>query len=478
MLIHISARRRGVVGVALGILTLAGLILFLGRWGYDDPYITFRYASNLLSGHGFVYNIGQRTLSTTAPLYALLLAGLGLIWSELPALGNVLSALALLLGAAFLLKLSWDRGQKATGMVAALLLCLSPQMHLTFGAETCLYVMLILGGFYAYDRSHLTLSATALALAVMVRPDGLMAAVALGLYHLARRRPFPWRAVSLYAGLVGVWYLGLWLYFGSPVPTTLLAKQYQGQMAISMRFGTGFLERIKWYVHLPLYGLHAALALVGLVSVLRKAHHWLPLMMWTGLYFLAFTFLAVSSYPWYYAPLVPAFFVLVAEGTIALSRLLLRIKLPRTLQMGLVGLLLVVLLAPQLTGTARIGWQPDPRLEINREIGQWLEVHTPSQATIGALEVGIIGYYAQRPMIDFSGLVQPNVARQFGPSTTYQDSATWAIQTYWPDYVVLHQGAFSSVIESDWFRAAYLPVRDFANQQVLWMTLYRRSKNL
>ena len=65
---------------AFGALILAGLLLLFGRQGADDAYITYRYADNLLAGNGLVYNVGERTLSTTTALYALLLAGLGLIW--------------------------------------------------------------------------------------------------------------------------------------------------------------------------------------------------------------------------------------------------------------------------------------------------------------------------------------------------------------------------------------------------------------
>ena len=107
--------------------------------------------------------------------------------------------------------------------------------------------MLILGGLWAYDCSRYDLSAFILAMAAMVRPDGVMAAVALGVVHLVRRQPVPWRAVIVYVGLVGAFYTGLWIYFGSPLPVTLLAKQQQGQMAASMRFGSGF--RSNWEDH-------------------------------------------------------------------------------------------------------------------------------------------------------------------------------------------------------------------------------------
>src|SRR3989337_1683613 len=44
----------------------------------DDAYITFRYAQNLIAGEGLVYNPGEAVLGTTTPVYAVLLAGLGL----------------------------------------------------------------------------------------------------------------------------------------------------------------------------------------------------------------------------------------------------------------------------------------------------------------------------------------------------------------------------------------------------------------
>ena len=62
------------------------LLLFFAfsSWAYDDPFITFRYAQNLRAGLGFVYNPGERVLSTTTPLYTLLLTGLSFLWSDLP----------------------------------------------------------------------------------------------------------------------------------------------------------------------------------------------------------------------------------------------------------------------------------------------------------------------------------------------------------------------------------------------------------
>ena len=45
----------------------------------DDAYITYRYAMNVATGVGMVYNPGEAVLGTTTPLYTLLLALLAML---------------------------------------------------------------------------------------------------------------------------------------------------------------------------------------------------------------------------------------------------------------------------------------------------------------------------------------------------------------------------------------------------------------
>jgi hypothetical protein len=103
----------------------------------------------------------------------------------------------------------------------------------------------------------------------------------------------------------------------------------------------------------------------------------------------------------------------------------------------------VALLALLVVGQGRSVWlqhqYPDPRYAIYHAVGGWLEANTPLNASVGALEVGIIGYYAQRPMVDFAGLIQPDIGSHLTTSTTYEDAALWAVERYHPDYLVLPQ---------------------------------------
>ena len=73
----------------------------------------------------------------------------------------------------------------------------------------------------------------------------------------------------------------------------------------------------------------------------------------------------------------------------------------------------------------------------------WLRANTPPEATVGALEVGIIGFQSQRKMVDFAGLIQPKVAEQIKPGTAFEGPALWAIERYRPDYVVMDPEWFS-----------------------------------
>ena len=137
------------------------------------------------------------------------------------------------------------------------------------------------------------------------------------------------------------------------------------------------------------------------------------------------------------------------------------------------GLLIIALFSPILGMTLRAAWSPDSREPLYREIGEWLNQNTDVNATVGTLEVGIIGYYAERTMLDFAGLIQPDVTQQLGKTTSYVEPTVWAIQTMWPDYVILHRDGFADVMKSDWFATNYEPVRDFSGEQTLWMTVYR-----
>jgi hypothetical protein len=70
-----------------------------------------------------------------------------------------------------------------------------------------------------------------------------------------------------------------------------------------------------------LYISELILSLVGFGSLFFKQKKvWSILFTWTFVYFMTYTLLGVSRYPWYYAPLVPAFVVATGLGLTVLSQ--------------------------------------------------------------------------------------------------------------------------------------------------------------
>lgn len=428
-------------------LTLVPLGLFAVFWhyGYDDPFITYRYALNIVHGHGFVYNPGDLTLSTTTPLYTLIMAGAGWLGVDIPTFSNALSCAALAGSGLVLWLLGRAWHTPVAGAVAALLYPLVPLMVSTLGAETNLYMFFVLLGMLACAHYQYVRMAVWLALATLVRADGALAVLAVGVLVLLRERGnlrrLPWHAAAVYFAVLAPWALYGVVTFGSPFPVTLAAKQQQGLMTISQGFLQGLLRQFWLYWESGYYRLTLVLLLPGLYGLVRYYRGWWLLVGWGVLYVVSYASLGISSYFWYYAPLVAP---LIALCALAVETLLRPLRATRW-HVPAVAACVLCLLVPQLLSLRYMHQHPDERMIVYRATGEWLARTTPTDATVGTLEVGILGYYSQRPMVDFAGLIQPAVAHQMHARATYSDTAHWATLTYRPDYLVIRPGTLPTL---------------------------------
>jgi hypothetical protein len=426
------------------------LLLFAGfyHWGYDDPYITYRYARNLLSGLGFVYNPAEPVLSTTTPLFTLLLALLGRAWPDLPRLALALGAAGVAAGALSLWSLAHTWQTPVLGWAALLLYPTFPHLLWTLGSETPLYLAFGLGAFAYFARRRYAWAGALAALAALARADGLLVAAVLILAfavdgfragRLADWRAWPWRGLAAFLLVLLPWVAFALLYFGSPVPATLSAKQQQAAVAGSQLFAPGLVQLAVGYAPHEYMWVEAALALLGVAWIAARAQPWRWILLWGLLYFAAYSVLGVTSYFWYYVPLLPAWVAAVGGGAQALAGGLARARpafgRPRAALAG--GLLIALLAAAQARDVNRLRRYIDARLPVYRAAGEWLARETPPASMVGTLEVGVIGYYSRRPMVDFAGLLQPAVAAQLPVAGNYQESARWALAAYQPEYVVL-----------------------------------------
>lgn len=453
----------------------AGIILYWGgqrpyALAVDDAFITYRYAHNLRQGFGLVFNPGEPVLGTTAPLWALLLAAAHFVVDDLPWLGHW-GGVACWVAAAWLaLALLWGAGRPVGGMMAALLLALQPLFLHNLGMESHLVVALMLGTAWAWLGGRQRLTMLLAAALLLARQDSALWLLLLGLEVWRREGRLPWRVAAGTVLLTLPWFLFAWWQYGSPLPNSASAKMGQASMMVVAGQGA-FARRLGEVVaqFLPWWGAAAWVTAVagGLAVIWRQERRfgWLPA--WALLYGAIYTGLGVANFDWYFIPLVAALNLIAALGLGALLG-------EGRPQMGrwapAAGLLLLLLWLPfqwrALAQTAALrGHRP-----AYTAIGHWLAQNTPPQADVAAIEIGVIGYYSQRPLLDTMGLVSPDMTRH---QVGWVETLVYALNVHRPDYAVVLAGTGWDHLRGRWwFEADYEPVQAFGDGA----TVYRRRE--
>ncbi|PDV99814.1 hypothetical protein [Candidatus Chloroploca asiatica] len=440
--------------LAWAILSAAVLFVLFRDTGFDDPFITYRYAVNLANGNGFVYNPGERVLSTTAPLYALLLVPFAMVGADLPLVSNLIGTMSLGAGSVALWRMGRMGGMPVAGAAAALLFPLTPLLINTLGAETMLFLALVFWGFEAAWHERPWLAGVLLAAATLTRADAGLAVVMAGLLLLKRNGLRPALTFGAVVALTALPFVAAaWWYFGSPLPVTLGAKQSQADIPGGRSYLAGLVLRLgnlwNWIPWRPF----AVLIVIGCVQALWKRGPLALVAGWSLAHALAYSLLGVTDYFWYFGPVMTGLTILGALGIQLLADLGERVGGRRAGLSVATGLIVLALAGygSIVTFAAR---NPDLRIPAYREAGEWLAANTEPDARVGTLEIGVIGYYSQRPMIDFAGLIQPEVNAIFREGGGYRDAALAALGHHRPAYVVNHEEAFPLITHDPTLAAA------------------------
>ena len=88
--------------------------------------------------------------------------------------------------------------------------------------------------------------------------------------------------------------------------------------------------------------------------------------------------------------------------------------------------------------------------------GQIFALLHRNRASLGAEEVGMLGYYSNRRIVDFVGLLQPEVA----PHRARGDNL-WVVRTYHPTYILAFPAWLAAVGSDPWVKEHYSTLRTF-----------------
>jgi hypothetical protein len=448
--------------VCLGLLFLVWLRLHQPPNTVDDAYITYRYARNIASGVGFVYNAGERVLGTTTPAYTLLMALLSKLagvydYPRLSLMTNTLvDALVFCLALRLVTRLT---GYHWLGLGAALLYAIEGRAldFSTSGMESSLNtlaVMLTLVLFLEYRNRWAALS---LGLAVLVRPDGLTLAAAvfgaLGLEALGRKRPWPWAEAGLFVAVVGPWLLFAFIYFGNPIPQSILAKSAVYRVPQLMAF-RAFLVQLRTLFPFSLPMLHdpeplarqivqaalpVALCALGLLAAVRRRKRVWVIGVYAALFIAFYSVGNPLWLGWYEIPLMPLYQALVLTAAVwaaeQAARLLSRWRAgqpapaPAMAPVSVHALALVavgVMMLPQLSRLNVLPWEPNqrgpfvlnPAFNKRREedygvLARMLQPAARAGRLVAIPEIGAFGYTYSGKLFDTSGLISPAVLKYF-----------------------------------------------------------------
>jgi len=394
----------------------------------DDAYITFRYARNLVNGLGFVYNPGQHVQGTTTPLYTLLLAGLSLVFpGDYPILALV--------------------------------------GHPAWSAFTC-------------------------ALALLTRPDALLVALPLFAHLLWVRRRVPWREGAILLLTLAPWVIFATLYFGSPLANSVVAKTYAYRLGpytafirLLHHYATPFLGQESLGGRWPMIGLflYPTLYLIGALVLVRRDGRAVPLVVFPGLYFVAFSLPNPLIFRWYLAPPLPAYLLCIVSGGWAVVRDLAAAVVRRRARWVSRSVVLVLLCAILFLELNAWTLRPDhgpqrpaPEMawfkleDLYRQVTEDLmrAKDISPDTLIAAGDIGVIGYVSNARILDTVGLISPESIPYYplDPSAYVINYAipTQLILDQQPDYViVLEVYVRRTLLESPKFREQYQLLRQW-----------------
>ena len=417
------------------LLALVPAAVYLGRaalagmWGFplDDAWIHQTYARNLAVFGQWAYVPGETSGGSTAPLWTLLLAAGHAV--HLPPVAWASTLGCLLLGTLAWISARWvqARGVTSAWVPWAVALSVLLEWHLDWaafsGMETLGVALAAVAVLWAIEAGpgRELLAGLAVGLAVWLRPDALSLMLPLVLTVLldSWRQPGAMlRRLLQIAFGIGLAFLPYLLFnratSGAWWPSTFYAKQaeYEVERQASL------LSRALEQGLVPLTGIGILLApglCLGVAQAwrARSLRRVLPLV-WVAAYLGAFALRlpVIYQHGRYAMPVIPIVLVLGWEGLASWAELRAQVA-PRRVRwivsrawVASAGLLLLVF--DGLGSTAFVRDVAIIETEMV-ETAMWIRDNTAPGARIAAHDIGALGYFGQRPLLDLAGLVSPEV---------------------------------------------------------------------
>jgi hypothetical protein len=392
----------------------------------DDVYIHCRYANNLLHGYSYCFNPNQTLTADTSPLWVLLIALGGLFTSHLELVAIVLSVLSYLIIGPGIYRTARDvfsfseNNARLAGALAVL--CSRLAWSAMSGMETALAALLMLLVVEEHVRSRQRRCLRAregiwLGLALLLRPEFLFVAIVLAIdwiYAAAKKR------ANVEAVLLVV-LLSLTLASPAFLLPFVTRNSFESYSSVVQGASISWIPNFAYlWFSLKIIASNNfilfLLLVVGLWALREDPQYRILFIIALGLPILQdFVAPQFRHHGRYFFPIFPLIIIL-GIGT-----------WNRAKQIRHIGRLVVLLLL--LAGAIETGrWSiigAESVRNINDQhlaIVNWMHVNLKPTDTLAVDDVGAIGYYLDRPVIDLTGLITPAMWQ-----IAYNQDSVWNI---------------------------------------------------
>jgi tetratricopeptide (TPR) repeat protein len=401
----------------------------------DDPWIHLTFAKNLVDYHSFSYFKNEMaTAGSTSPIYTMILAvGFYLTNNEM-ILSYVLGIVFLILSAIAFYRLSSFDFDKENYYALIFTGIFVVDKWLNFvsvsGMETTMFIFILLSAAYFYKKRKVIPFAIFLGLILWGRPDGLTFICAIALdYLFARYFAKSDKSIKLFektelikigiisGAIVLLYFIMNLVLSGSIMPNTYTAKIIY-YSAKSKEF---FLKVEVWeYFTNGAYGI----MMVGFIfSVLKMFYDLSKKKYNQNILYIAFVFALVFVYwlkmPYahrfgrYMMPIIPFFILVSGIGFRDLLKLSSGFLKSRNIVIGLYIVISAIILVLSVKDyyENKKEYSGNCKYISDRQVAaaMWIKNNTNENDVIATHDVGAIGFYCGRKIVDVAGLVTPEL---------------------------------------------------------------------
>lgn len=416
---------------------------------WEDFFITFKFSENLCKGYGMVYEPGIKVHGFTSPIGTLVpalcyyITGSESYNSAIWMFRLIFCIPAFVAGGVIILKTILNEFGNESRLPAIFITLLysfesKSVIFSVNGMETSFMLLFLALSLYLLQKgfhNHWVLTGFSWAGLMWTRPDSCIYVGALiitaFLYSKTSKKTL--MISILKASLVTTvlylpWFVWAWIYYGSPVPHTIQAKGavlaglFSSETIKSIIMNAP--RRISWVFAPPYPAYREWPFFVGLFSYTAGFFCFLYWMIsplkddfgkkFSFIFFLLCLYLSYMpyAYPWYFPPVALTGIIVIASATFSLFKNLKDLAVQKKYHIYTMTVISLVLFASLVLNFLHMRIQQKEVEFGNRmQIGLWLKDNIRKNDRIYLECVGYIGYFSNAKMLDFPGLVSPEVVK-------------------------------------------------------------------